>query len=112
MSPVDRIRKRLAGLGRRKWGQTCPEGTPVPDDSRCAECDSVPLTALAANEGGVVTCLQEPESRASVKLAAMGVLPGTAVTLVQRYPAYVFRVGYSEFAVDAELASRIRVRRE
>lgn len=112
MSAEGRIRRGLAGFGLRRWGQTCPQGRPVPEDSQCADCNAVPLTALAANEGGVVTCLQQPESRASMKLAAMGVLPGTAVTLVQRYPAYVFRIGYSEFAVDAELASRIQVRRE
>ncbi len=42
----------------------------------------------------------------------MGVLPGARLLLVQRYPAFVFRLGYAELAVDRLLAARIRVRRQ
>ena len=42
--------------------------------------------------------------------AAMGVLPGTRLRLLQRYPAFVFRIGYAEFAVDEALGSRIGVK--
>jgi hypothetical protein len=38
-------------------------------------------------------------------------LPGVALVLVQRSPAFAFRMGHAEFAVDAELAGHIRVRR-
>lgn len=31
---------------------------------------------------------------APAKLAAIGVLPGCGITLQQRYPAFVFRMGY------------------
>jgi DtxR family Mn-dependent transcriptional regulator len=41
---------------------------------------------------------------------ALGVLPGAELTLVQRYPAFVVRIGHAEFALDAELAGRIQVR--
>jgi len=75
------------------------------------DCDSVRLTELVPGESGAVTCLEESGSPATAKLAAMGVLPGCWIALRQRYPAFVFRMGYSEFAVDAELASRIRVRK-
>jgi DtxR family Mn-dependent transcriptional regulator len=85
----------------------------VPAAARCAafDCDSVRLTALAEGERGRVTCLEEPGSRPTAKLAALGVLPGAELTVLQRFPAFVFRIGYSELAVDAELAGRIRVRR-
>lgn len=112
MSPVERILAGLRGFRGRRWGDTCPDRRPVPDPSHCLECDSLALTELAAGESGTVTCLQDPGSAATAKLAAMGVLPGSALTLRQRYPAFVFRMGYSEFAVDRELASRIRVRKE
>lgn len=113
MRPVDWILTNLGGLRSRRWGAECPGGVPIPTEERCAavDCDSVRLTTLAEGERGRVTCLEEPGSRSTGKLAALGVLPGAEVVLVQRYPAFVFRIGYAEFAVDAELARRIRVRR-
>jgi DtxR family transcriptional regulator, Mn-dependent transcriptional regulator len=60
---------------------------------------------------GSVTCLQDPASAAACKLAAMGVLPGAELRMVQRYPAYVFRIGHAEFAVDEEMARHVRVHR-
>jgi hypothetical protein len=42
----------------------------------------------------------------------MGVPPGVELVLLQRMPAFVFRMGHAEFAVDAELAGHVRVRRE
>ena len=114
MSPVDWILNGLRPQRSRRWGAECPGGTPVPERERCAavDCDSVPLTALMEGERGRVTCLQEPGSAPTGKLAAMGVLPGAELLLLQRYPAFVFRIGYADFAVDTELAGRIRLRRE
>jgi len=40
------------------------------------------------------------------------VLPGAELTLVQRWPAFVLRIGYAELAIDREIAGLIRVRRE
>jgi DtxR family Mn-dependent transcriptional regulator len=96
------------------WGEQCPAGTPVPSDDRCLgpDCDSVRLTALVEGARGRVTCLEDPAGAAATKLAAMGVVPGAAVELLQRFPAFVFRIGYAEIAVDEALAELIRVRRE
>jgi DtxR family Mn-dependent transcriptional regulator len=46
------------------------------------------------------------------KLMALGVLPGAPISLVRRSPSVVFQVGYSQFAVDEELARGIHVRLE
>ena len=99
---------------RRRWGAECPDGTPVPTIERCAgvECDSMRLAALGEGEVARVTCLEDPGGPAARKLAALGVLPGVEVVLVQRAPAFVFRMGHAEIAVDAGLAGHIRVRRE
>jgi Fe2+ transport system protein FeoA len=43
------------------------------------------------------------------KIMAMGILPGLTVTLLQQFPLPVFRIGEGQFAVDKELADRIRV---
>jgi ferrous iron transport protein A len=106
MSPVEWLRGR--------WGSDCPGGTPVPTAERCerVNCDSVRLTALAEGQVARVTCLEDPSGAAARKLASIGVLPGIELVLVQRSPAFVFRIGHAEFAVDAELAGHVRVRRD
>jgi Fe2+ transport system protein FeoA len=54
--------------------------------------------------------LDQVESQATGHLVALGVLPGAELTLVQRFPAFVVRMGNAEFAVDRELAGRVYVR--
>jgi DtxR family transcriptional regulator, Mn-dependent transcriptional regulator len=100
------------GLGRG-WGSSCAAGPPVPTQDVCAalDCDSICLTELDKGELGSVSCLQDPASPSACKLASMGVLPGAELRMVQRYPAYVFRLGHAEFAVDSEMARHVRVHR-
>lgn len=112
MAPGDWILTGWRALRRGGWGAECPDGTPVRRADRCADCDSVRLTELNVGEVGTVSCLEDPGSGPTARLAAMGVLPGARLLLVQRYPAYVFRLGYAELAVDRFLATRIRVRRD
>lgn len=101
--------RRIPRLG--DWKEACPAGAPV-RDSDCAglDCDTLRLTALREGQSGMISCLAGPASTHAARLASMGVLPGTRITLVQRYPAFVFRLGYAEFAVDEDLAARIGVR--
>jgi hypothetical protein len=40
---------------------------------------------------------------------AMSVLPGLPITLHRRFPSYVFETGYSQFAVDEDIAADIYV---
>jgi DtxR family Mn-dependent transcriptional regulator len=96
------------------WGRDCPAGMPVPAADRCegADCDSRPLIALLEGMRGRVTCLQQPDSAAGARLSALGVLPGVEIELLQRFPAYVLRIGYADIAVDEDLAATIRVRRD
>lgn len=104
--------KKVIQLFKSKsWGETCLAGAPVPDEHVCAalHCESRPLTALAIGDEARITCLDTAHSRVASKLASMGVLPGTKIRLVRRSPAFVFRIDYAEFAVDAELAALIRV---
>jgi DtxR family Mn-dependent transcriptional regulator len=68
------------------------------------------LTQLAEGQRAVVTELLCTADAAVGHLVAVGVLPGAELTLVQRYPAFIFAVGHTEFAVDEGLARRIVVR--
>lgn len=70
----------------------------------------VPLKLLQEKERGIITgFLTQPSETA--KLAALGLLPGLTITLLQRYPSYVVAVGETQYAVDTALASQIQVER-
>jgi DtxR family Mn-dependent transcriptional regulator len=114
MSPIEWLVRGLAPLVRRRWGDECPAGAPVPAVERCTavDCDSVRLTALAEGEHARVTCLEAPGSAEARRLASLGILPGVELVLLQRTPAFVLRVGYTDLALDTGLAERVRVRRD
>jgi len=43
------------------------------------------------------------------KMILMGALPGKAVEVIQRFPAFLIGLGNSQFAIDRELADKIIV---
>ena len=45
------------------------------------------------------------------KLTAFGILPGVEIEILQTYPTYVVRVGYTQIALDYEIAKNIMVAR-
>jgi len=96
---------------------TCPHGKVIPPGDCCREAmrsgdlGVLPLTELKPNEEGQIVYIQTEDSKKMQKLVAMGVLPGNRIRLLQSFPSYIFRVGYAEFAVDAEMAREIFVSR-
>ncbi|MRR33113.1 transcriptional regulator [bacterium] len=96
---------------------TCPHGKPIPPGECCIEAQRsgnlgvVPLTELKPNEEGEIAYIQTEDNKKMQKLMAMGVLPGNRIRLLQAFPSYVFTVGYSEFAIDTNMAREIFVRR-
>jgi DtxR family Mn-dependent transcriptional regulator len=96
---------------------TCPHGKPIPVGACCEKAQTtgeigvVSLTELKAGEEGEIAYLSADNSTKMQKLMSMGVLPGNQFVLRQAYPSYVFRIGYSEFAVDSGLARDIFVRK-
>jgi DtxR family Mn-dependent transcriptional regulator len=96
---------------------TCPHGKPIPPGECCAQARAngdlgvVPLTEFKSGQDGEIAYIQTEDNKKMQKLMAMGVLPGNKIVLVQAYPSYIFRVGYSEFAIDTNLAKEIFVRK-
>ena len=96
---------------------TCPHGKPIPPGDCCEEARKtgdlgvVPLTELKSGEEGDIAYIQTEDSKKMQKLMAMGVLPGNRILLMQAFPSYIFRVGFSEFAIDSAMAREIFVRR-
>ena len=97
---------------------TCPHGKLIPPGECCLEARQhgdlgvVPLTELKPGEEGEIAYIQTEDSMKMQKLVAMGVLPGNRVRLMQVFPSYIFRVGYSEFAIDTNMAREIFVNRQ
>ena len=95
--------------------RTCPHGRRIPEGECCRKSrDKVSkiissLAAMEPDQKGRVAYIQTQDARRLHKIMAMGVLPGVPVTLIQRFPSYVFQVGHSQFAVDKELAEGIYV---
>jgi DtxR family Mn-dependent transcriptional regulator/ferrous iron transport protein A len=44
------------------------------------------------------------------KLLSLGIAPGVRIEMVQRWPAFVVRVGHTEVALDKETAELVTVR--
>ena len=96
---------------------TCPHGKPIPPGDCCEEARRsgdlgvVPLTELKSGQEGDIAYIQTEDGKKMQKLMAMGVLPGNRILLMQAFPSYIFRVGFSEFAIDSAMAREIFVRR-
>jgi DtxR family Mn-dependent transcriptional regulator len=96
---------------------TCPHGKRIPPGECCEEAASrgdlgvVPLTELKSGEEGEIAYILTEDNKKMQKLMAMGVLPGNRIVLMQAFPSYIFRVGYSEFAIDTAMAREIFVRK-
>ena len=97
--------------------QTCPHGKPIPPGKCCLDAVKngeqlvVPLTSMKKGEKGIIAYIKAGDSKKLQKLMAMGVLPGNAIVLDGNFPSFVFSVGYSQYAVDADMANSIIVKR-
>ena len=96
---------------------TCPHGNPIPPGDCCVEARRqgepgiVALTELKPGEAGEIAYLSASDDKKMQKLMSMGVLPGSDLCLVQKFPSFIFKVGHSQFAVDDILAREIHIRK-
>jgi DtxR family Mn-dependent transcriptional regulator len=96
--------------------KTCPHGRPIPEGNCCKDLKRIPqkmnmpLAELATHKKAKITYLQTHNRDMLKKIIAMGALPKTDITLLQKSPSIVFKIGKSQFAVDKELASCIIIR--
>jgi DtxR family Mn-dependent transcriptional regulator len=95
---------------------TCPHGKPIPEGKCCRGIKKapkkliMPLSELGKNKKAEVSYLQTQNRNALQKIIAMGMLPKTKVSLIQKFPSYVLQIGKSQFAIDKELAANVYVR--
>lgn len=67
------------------------------------------LTELQYGQKGIVAELNTEDENILKKLMSMGILPGMPLKVIQKFPSYVFQVGYTQVAVDRTIASAIIV---
>lgn len=96
----------------------CPHGKPIPP-GRCCEKSAREvvravslLKDLEVKDKGTIAYLAIDDLERLNKLMAMGALPGISVTMIQKFPSYVFKIGQSQFAIDKEMAEGIYIRLE
>lgn len=96
--------------------RTCPHGQPIPQGECCKKAKEKigrvisSLADLHVKQKGKVAYIQTKDPKQLQKLMAMGILPGVTIELLQKFPSYVFQIGQSQFAIDAELAKPIFIR--
>ncbi len=94
----------------------CPHGSPIPPGDCCRSGTHAPkkvisaLADLSPGQSGVVAYVHSHKRELVQRLLSMGVVPGTAVSLVQSAPSYVIQLGQAQVAVDHETAKDIYVR--
>ncbi|KNF09192.1 Fe2+ transport system protein A [Gottschalkia purinilytica] len=69
----------------------------------------VPIVDLKKGDSGIIADLDTKDANILRKLMAMGILPGMNLSMIQTFPSLVFQVGYTQVAVDKEIASVILV---
>ncbi len=69
------------------------------------------LAELANEESAVITRIMSHDVATIQKLMALGVIPGMAVTMLQRFPSFLFQVGHTQIAVDHSIAATVEVSR-
>jgi len=69
----------------------------------------MPLNKLGLHKKAKVSHIKADDRAMLQRVIAIGALPNTDITLIQKFPSFVFQIGKSQFAVDKELASCIYV---
>ncbi|MCS6950152.1 MAG: ferrous iron transport protein A [bacterium] len=69
----------------------------------------LPLVALHVGEVATIRELRVQDPTIAQKLLALGVVPGARVRVVQRFPAYVLQIGFTQIAIDQQIAKAVHV---
>jgi len=95
----------------------CPHGKNIPQGRCCAKRKErkifkfvSSLADLDVKDKGKIAYLEAKNTSQMQKIISIGALPGVSITLLQKFPSYVFQIGHSQFAIDKELAQSIYVR--
>jgi len=96
---------------------TCPHGLPIPR-GRCCELSGREIKPLIAPLSGVeiggrcrVAFVVSKSHKRLDRLGSLGIVPGSILTVHQKRPAFVIRMGETTLALDPEIIGEIYVRK-
>jgi Fe2+ transport system protein FeoA len=84
-----------------------PSAEATTDDDQAS---AIPLLRMRPDEPAVVVDVCGGSDGDTHKCLALGILPGSMITLRKRSPSFIFEIGFSRFAVDERIAMAVRVR--
>lgn len=95
--------------------KVCPHNKKIPPGKCCKKKLDVkkviaPLIEMKEGEEGIIAYLNTLKENILEKLLAIGILPGETVEIIKTSPSFAVKIGMSQFAFDAEIASEIFVR--
>ena len=93
--------------------ENCPHNNPIPKgdgDMELGNEYSVPLVSCHSGESGEVSYIKTEDARKLRKIMNLGLIPGSRICLIQKFPNYVFQLGNTQLAVDKELANEIFIK--
>ena len=70
---------------------------------------AVPLLETEVGDIGTVSYIKTADAKKLQKIMNLGLLPGSKIQLIQKFPIFVFQLGNTQLAVDKELANEIYV---
>jgi Fe2+ transport system protein FeoA len=94
-----RRRRRGAGAGRRhgQGKKVCTEG--------------MTLSELEPGKEAIVSHIDTGNKSTLNKIMALGILPGVRVTMIQKFPTFVFQVGNTRVTADEQLVNTIMIQK-
>ena len=93
--------------------ENCPHNNPIPkgnSDMDLSNEHCVPLVSCHSGESGEVSYIKTEDARKLRKIMNLGLIPGSRICLIQKFPNYVFQLGNTQLAVDKELANEIFIK--
>lgn len=71
---------------------------------------SSPVSLLKTKEKGIIIRFQNNDEAIVKKMMTMGLNTGQEITLEQRFPSFMIKIGQTRLAIDPEIANSIYVR--
>ena len=96
--------------------RNCPHGHPIPPGDCCRQTETTierimaRISDMAPNSTGVIAYLHFTDHDKLQRLMSLGVIPGRPISIIQKTPSYVIQVGYTQIAIDKEIAASIHIR--
>ena len=93
----------------------CPHGGKIPEGECCRQARKtissavIPVSEVEIGEEVKVAYINTRSNSRMHKLSHFGIVPGTFVSVHQRYPSFVIKCGNSQIALEEEIAKEIYI---